>query len=85
MPLAEFPPVLVGDLLSAANPMRAWRSESERGNDGAVIIPGEHVLVIGTWLAGNQRRISVVCGEQILLFSCPDHVVGRNWRLIGRP
>ncbi len=84
--MSSSPPadVLIGDLLAAANPMRAWRSEQVRGDDGAVIGPGERVLVIGTWLVGNQRRLSVVCGQQILLFSCADHAFARNWRLVRR-
>ncbi len=83
-PQTELPPVLIGDLLAAVNPMRAWRSEQERGTDGAVIAPGERVLVIGTWLVGNQRRVSVVCGQLILLFSCADHAIAKNWRLVQR-
>ncbi len=80
----DTPRVLIGDLLAAINPMRAWRTEQERGADGEVINPGERVLVIGTWLVGNQRRISVICGQQILLLSCADHTITKNWRLIRR-
>lgn len=75
---------LIGDLLVALKPMRSWRSEQARGDDGAVIVPGERVLVIGTWLVGNQRRLSVVCGQQILLFSCPSYAFARNWQLAQR-
>jgi len=81
---AEEPLVLVGDLLAAALPMRAWRTPEVRGDDGHVMARGEHALVVGTWMVGNQRRIKAVVGQRVLLFSCPDHAVARNWRLARR-
>lgn len=83
-PPADFAPVLVGDLVAATRSMRAWRAADVRGDDGHVMAPGERALVIGTWLVGNQRRLSAVVGQRVLLFSCPDHAVARNWCLVRR-
>ena len=64
--------------------MRAWDNESCRGTAGALILPGQQALLLETWLEGNQRRLRLVREQRIVLFSCPDHVVGRNWKLTCR-
>lgn len=70
-----------GDLIVSTHDMRAWETEERRGTSGEWILKGEQALVINTWIAGNQIRIRVLRDQRVLLFSCPAHVVYRNWRI----
>jgi hypothetical protein len=70
-----------GDLIVATHDMRAWETDERRGVSGEWVLKGEQALVINTWHAGNQIRIRVLRDLRVLLFSCPTHVVYRNWRI----
>jgi hypothetical protein len=76
--------VLPGDLLVALRPMRAWENDRAKGTSGCPIGAGEQALVLETWTEGHQRRVRVIRDQRLLLFSCPDHVACRNWRLARR-
>lgn len=72
-----------GDLVMARRDMRGWESEDRRGVSGEWMLTGEQAMVIDTWSHGNQRRIRVIRDLRIILFSCPDHVVRKNWKVVG--
>ena len=76
--------VLPGDLLVALRPMRAWEDDRAKGTHGCPIRPGEQALVLESWLEGAQRRVRVIRDQRLLLFSCPDHAVAKNWGLARR-
>lgn len=71
-----------GDLVMALNAMRAWEHGLYRGFMGEMIMAGEQALVLHTWLVGNQMRVRVMRDQRILMFSCPEHVVRRNWKIV---
>lgn len=71
-----------GDYVLALNAMRSWEQELYRGISGELIMVGEQALVLETWSIGNQRRLRVVRDSRIMLFSCADHAVRRNWRVV---
>ena len=71
-----------GDYVMALNAMRAWEQDLYRGFMGEMIMAGEQALVLETWSMGNQRRIRVVRDHRILMFSCAEHAVRRNWRVV---
>lgn len=79
--LDSFEPV-PGDYVMALNAMRSWEQDSYRGFMGEMIMAGEQALVLETWTVGNQRRVRVVRDQRILLFSCAEHAVRRNWRVV---
>lgn len=70
-----------GDLIVALNDLRAWETDQKRGWSHVYILKGQQALVINTWLVGNQLRMRVLRNLRVLLFSCPAHVVYRNWRI----
>lgn len=73
---------VAGDLVVALNPMRAWEEDRLKGHYGEHIQKGEQALVLETWYEGGQRRVRVVRASRILLFSCPDHAVRKNWKVV---
>jgi len=79
----------VGDLIVALQPMRAWASDDRRGTEGRIIEEGQQAIILATWDVGNQRRIRACHDGDVLLFSCPNHVLSRNWliaqELGGKP
>lgn len=70
-----------GAFLIAQRSMRSWEDVDTKGTSGTVISVGQQALLIATWLVGEQRRFRVIRDERILLFSCPDHVTFRNWKV----
>lgn len=72
---------IAGDLIVALNPMRAWEEDRRKGHNGLHIQKGEQALVLATWTEGNQLRIRVVRDNRIILFSCPEHAVRKNWKV----
>lgn len=78
----DTPEPIPGDLVLALNAMRSWEQDSYRGFRGEMIMAGEQALVLETWTVGNQRRMRVVRDQRILLFSCAEHAVRRNWRVV---
>jgi len=72
-----------GDLVVARVDMRSWVSDLERGTSGDWILTGEQAVVLETWEDGTKRRIRVLRDDRILLFSCPGHVVRRNWKVVA--
>ncbi len=71
-----------GDLVMARVCMRAWESEERKGLNGAYIDRGEQALIITTWSVGNQLRIKLLRDQRLLVFSCAEHCVRKNWKVV---
>jgi hypothetical protein len=79
--VGEFEPV-PGDLIVALHTMRAWEDEFERGLMGEHVQAGEQAFVVSTWSVGNQRRMKLLREDRLLVFSCANHCVCKNWRVV---
>ena len=79
---ADITELVPGDFVVAAHEMRAWVNEDVRGDSNVWIRQGEQATVVETWLVGNQRRVRVFRNNKFLLFSCKEHCVFRNWKLV---
>lgn len=69
-----------GDMLVSLVPMRAWEDDDRRGESGAALPAGQNVLVVDAWEVGRQRRIRVVYDGRVVVFSCAQRVMDRNWK-----
>lgn len=74
--------IVPGDIVAAVHEMRAWETDEKRGWSGHWIQQGDQAMVIQTWFVGNQRRVKVMCNNRFMLFSCGDHCVFKNWRMV---
>lgn len=74
-----------GDLIVALHSMRSWETDTTRGTDGQYIFEGEQAIVIMTWSVGKQIRMKTFRNDRILVFSCAEHCVLKNWIIASRP
>lgn len=70
-----------GAMLTACVPMRAWQDDEKKGELGLVLPPGDNVLVVGSWSAGNNVRLRVIYAGRVVVFSCAQKNLGRNWKV----
>lgn len=70
-----------GDLIVALNDIRAWETDTKRGQSGNCIRKGECAMLIVSWPVGNQLRLKVLRDQRILHFSHPIYAVHRNWKI----
>lgn len=75
--------LLPGDVVVVQHEMRAWVSDTERGNDGDWVRPGDIGFVVETWTVGNQVRLRVLINDRLAVFSNPPHTVRLNWRKVA--
>lgn len=71
-----------GDVLLALNPMRTWESDSVRGSNGRYLEKGAVVLVLNTWIVGNQLRLRIIHNDHVMLVSCAEHAAHKNWKSV---
>lgn len=80
MNMSDLP--VAGSMLVAHRSMRAWVSETERGENGLHVVNGDSGLVLHAWRINTRVRIRMLIKDAVVMFSHVDNCVWLNWSVL---